>query len=305
MTAAPHRWTSEQFLEDSRQARARFREERLVEPLEDYMEQFEDVRGQMEDLLEHTVDLSRLRELAVDVMMDRRLTEAARYLAGPPISTADLQVLSEADLSKTSLRKSPDEATRAVEVILTALDRNRFPWVGEDRDPSEAERAAATLASAAMIAARRVMTGRANDAKTAQEAEVADTIETGAELRRVSPRTISNLDDAPERGEFCAAECLVGSRKADLVVRLFDGRLMPIECKVSNSSTNSIKRLNNDAAVKAAIWLNEFGSRNVVPAAVLSGVFKVINLEQAQANGLTIFWAHDLDKLVEFILATS
>ena len=43
---------------------------------------------------------------------------------------------------------------------------------------------------------------------------------------------------------------------------------MPIECKVSNSATNSIKRLNNDAAVKARIWRGEFGERQVVPSAV-------------------------------------
>ncbi len=97
---------------------------------------------------------------------------------------------------------------------------------------------------------------------------------------------------------------MVGSRKADLTIRLFDGRLMPLECKVSNSSTNSIKRLNNDAAVKAKTWIAEFGSRQIVPAAVLSGVFKVRNLEQAQEDGLSTFWAHDLDRLVEFILST-
>jgi hypothetical protein len=42
----------------------------------------------------------------------------------------------------------------------------------------------------------------------------------------------------------------------------------------------------------------------MVPAAVLSGVFKVRNLEQAQERGLSIFWAHDLDRLVRFINAT-
>lgn len=303
MTATPPRWTTEQFEADANAAKGKFREERLIEPLEIYMEQFEDVRSRMEDLLETTVDLSRLRDLANDVMKDPRLFEAVRYLAGPPISSDDLKVLSEADLTKTSLAADPEEAKRAIEVVLTALDRNRFPWVGEDREPTEAERDAATLASGAMIAARRVMTGRANDAKTAQEAEVADRIE-AAGLRRVPARTIRTLDDAPLRGEFCAAECLVGTRKADLTVRLFDGRLMPIECKVSNSSTNSIKRLNNDAAVKAETWIDEFGSLGVVPAAVLSGVFKVRNLEQAQTRGLTIYWAHDLDRLVEFILAT-
>jgi hypothetical protein len=79
---------------------------------------------------------------------------------------------------------------------------------------------------------------------------------------------------------------------------------MPIECKVSNSSTNSVKRLNNDAAVKAVRWRERFGEAGVVPTAVLSGVYKLHNLEQAQERGLTLFWAHDLGQLTEWIRRT-
>jgi len=48
----------------------------------------------------------------------------------------------------------------------------------------------------------------------------------------------------------------------------------------------------------------EFGTRLIVPVAVLSGVFKVHNLEQAQTGGLTLFWAHKLDDMRAFIEAT-
>jgi hypothetical protein len=119
----------------------------------------------------------------------------------------------------------------------------------------------------------------------------------------VPARPINTLDDAPRRSEFCA-ESMVGTRKADVPVRLFDGRLMPIECKVSNSELNSVKRINNDAATKATTWRLEFGVNQVVPVALMSGVFKVANLVQAQAAGLTLFWAHDLDKMRAFIEST-
>lgn len=76
---------------------------------------------------------------------------------------------------------------------------------------------------------------------------------------------------------------------------------MPIECKVSNSSTNSVKRLNNDAAVKAVSWKVDFGLRQVVPSAVLSGVYKLHNLIDAQDSGLAIFWSHDLTPLTQWI----
>ena len=119
----------------------------------------------------------------------------------------------------------------------------------------------------------------------------------------VPAAAINTIVKGPQALQFCA-ECQLGERKADVVVRLHDTRLMALECKVSNSSTNSVKRLNNDAAVKAEYWLKVFGTSQVVPAAVLSGVFKVMNLAQAQERGLALFWSHDLDKLGAFIDTT-
>jgi hypothetical protein len=76
---------------------------------------------------------------------------------------------------------------------------------------------------------------------------------------------------------------------------------MLIECKVSNSAVNSYKRINREAVSKAASWLSAFGHAQVIPAAVISGVFNVGNLMQAQEAGLIIFWSHDLKKLGNFI----
>ena len=39
----------------------------------------------------------------------------------------------------------------------------------------------------------------------------------------------------------------------------------------------------------------------VVPTAVLSGVYKLHNLEEAQTRGLTLFWAHALTEMLEWI----
>lgn len=85
--------------------------------------------------------------------------------------------------------------------------------------------------------------------------------------------------------------------------RLQDQRDLALECKVSNSATNSVRRLNNDAAAKAAGWLDDYGSKQVMPAAVLAGVFKLHNLVDAQSRGLTLFWEHDLAKLIGWINA--
>lgn len=79
---------------------------------------------------------------------------------------------------------------------------------------------------------------------------------------------------------------------------------MAIECKVSNSYVNSIKRLNNDAEAKARQWILSFGEDQIVPVAVLSGLYELDKLEQAQSRGLTLYWAHRLEDLTNWIEAT-
>ena len=190
---------------------------------------------------------------------------------------------------------------RILDVIRSGLDIKRFRWLEAGRVPTDEERSAAVLASAALMAVQRVRTARAHADKTEQEQAVGSRLRVEG-LSEEDARSINTHDEAPARGAFCG-ESMFGDRKADLIVRLHDGRIMPLECKVSNSATNSVKRLNNDAAAKAIAWVRQFG-RLTVPAAVLSGVYKTHNLEQAQEAGLTIFWAHDLDPLVEFIAST-
>lgn len=271
--APPPRWSDEELDADLNTAASVFRQERLHEPVEQYREAFDDYVTRIRTLLDRTDCLSRLASVsqgasdqepspedlqnmaaAVDELLgeDPGL-EALRYLTGPPISADDLKTLAEASLAPSRLRDDPEAAARIFGVVLASLDAKRFPWVAEQRRPDRAELRAATLASASLMATQRVQTNRKSLARTAQETHVADYL-AGAGFTAVGPREIRTSDDAPGRGPFCR-ECMFGDRKADLVVRLNDGRIMPIECKVSNSATNSVKRLNNDAAVKADAWI--------------------------------------------------
>jgi hypothetical protein len=238
----------------------------------------------------------------IEVVTDPSLLEALRYLAGPPISEDDLKTVAEAVLTPGRLKNDETMARSIVNVVLNGLDRRRFPWVIEKREPTEAERGAAVLASAALMATRRLETSRRTLEKQRQEQEVQVALAASG-LTRVPPRDINVLSDGPRPGEFCG-ESTLGKRKADIVVGLWDGRVMAIECKVSNSATNSVKRLNNDAAAKAEAWRIDFGTVQVVPSAVLSGVYKLRNLDDAQKRGLKLFWAHDISRLAHWIAGT-
>lgn len=304
---SPPKWTQEQLDEDRNKAIANFREERLREPLEKYGEAFDKGQGDIEDLLEHLIDMTDVDgiddQTIVDMLCKEELLAAFRYLAGPPVSADDLMVLADVpSLNPKKLKDDPAMARVVFQTVLQGLDRRRFPWVTQKREPTESEKAAAVLASAALMATQRAATDRRSESKNVQESAAVEALKIIG-FKRVDTRSIGTLSDAPSDGEFCS-ESDLGGRKADLVVRLHDRRVLAIECKVSNSSTNSIKRLNNDAAAKATVWIQMFGTAQLVPSAMLSGVFKLRNLLDAQSKGLTLWWAHDLSTFQRWVKGT-
>ena len=298
----PHRWKEAELERQRLDSIRLFREQRLQEPLEDYLEAFDQYRGTVEDVLELTVDLAEIHKNALEIMLNEERMEVLRYLPAPPISTDDLKTVTEAkSLAPGRLRADPALVKRIMDTIMLVIDRRRFPWIVDNREPSEAERAAAVIASAALLATQRIGTRRRNEVKAVQENKVREAPELG--FRQVPTRPIPRLADGPKRGEFCA-ETMLGGDKADIVVGLWDSRTMPIECKASNSSVNSYKRLIREATGKAASWLRQFGESGIVPCSVLSGVFTLPNLQQAEARGLTLFWSHDLAPLADWIAST-
>ena len=257
-TIRPAWWEPEDFQRDLDRAVELFRARRLKEPVDQYRREFEEAMERVEHLLRNTDNLTatlpgapNAPEVALGLLADPELRVVLRYLAGPPISEDDLKTLAEAP-SLAPSRLSGDEAMvqRIMAVLHESLDTKRFPWMPapEQESPDDRDLYAAVVASASLLATQRVQTTRRNTDKERQEGRVQRYL-TLIGLKQVDPRPIPTVREAPEPGEFCG-ECQVARRKADIVVALHDGRVMPIECKVSNSAINSVKRLNNDAAPK-------------------------------------------------------
>jgi hypothetical protein len=107
------------------------------------------------------------------------------------------------------------------------------------------------------------------------------------------------LDDL-SRGHF-SRERKVGGAKCDVPIRLLDGRLLTLECKVSNGPKNSWKRLQREVGGKADTWKQAYGSQ-VITGAVVAGVFDLKCLSDAQSRqNVALFWQHDLEPLLEFV----
>lgn len=303
--AEPRSWTLAELAADAAEGRARFRAERLEEPRDLYVAFFDEMVPVFETLTLHLEALFAEAggiERIVDVVSDRQAGTAFRYLAAPPISEDDLRTLTDARLSRKELAGDPDAARRVRAMVRQIIDPRRFPWIIAGRPARPGERYAAVVASAALVAAQRVQTSRRGDAKAVQEEAVKDLLRGMGFVER-PPRDIPMLADAPAAGEFCG-ESRLGDTRADLVIGLFDRRALAVECKVSNSEVNSFKRVNHEAAGKAAKWNAQFGKRQLVAMAVLRGVFKPENLASAQDAGLHLVWSHRLEDLRGFVEGT-
>jgi hypothetical protein len=290
----PRRWTDEELEADRLAALAAFVEERGRSGSQSYRAAF----ARNEPVVRRLFEASRdLRDLTgVTLQGDPELIAAARYLAGPPISEDDLATL----IGGKFTHRSPDTIEAAATVVRSALDPIRYPWLSEGREPVPAERETAISWTAGLWAAEQLRTLRRTEASQRQEAAVVGILQQAGFQQHARLRSVHALDELP-RGTFTRETVLAGT-KCDIPIRLRDGRLLALECKVSNSALNSVKRLVRETGGKARRWHDAYGEQ-VVTGVVLGGVFRMVNLKDAQDNyKLAIFWEHNLVALEDFVV---
>ncbi|BCB85731.1 XamI family restriction endonuclease [Phytohabitans suffuscus] len=289
----PLRWTREELLSGRNKAEALFVEERR----EEGPRRFAAVCADIEPVVRGALDLTNnLRNLSGEtVKSDPTLFQTLRYFCGPPISEEDLWTL----VGGPKFKKLPDDwADETAAVISLVLDPVRFPWVELDRDPTEIEREKAVLSTTVLLASRLIGTRRRGSASLRQEAAVGKILHDAGYDFDATRAAITVLDSLP-RGHY-SKERKVAEAKCDVPVRLRDGRLLAVECKVSNGPKNGWKRVVREVGGKAEIWRQVFG-KQVITAVVLAGVFDLSCLEQAQRGHVMILWEHDLTPLIEFV----
>lgn len=290
----PPHWSADELESGRQRALAEFNPSWGAEGTQRYIDTVEQLSVPLRRLFAASSDLSDLA--AATFIADTSLVAAARFIAAPPVSADDLKTLIGGNLSA----KAPDveRAERAAKIVRTAWDPLRFPWLDARRSATDIERDTAIKWTASIWAIESMRTYHRNTSARKQELKVAQSLESSG-FQPLAPRRIDALEQLA-KGSF-TRECRIGDHKSDVPVRLNDGRLLAIECKVSNSAVNSKKRLNNDVGAKAADWKKAFGAQ-VITAAVLSGVYSLGNLITAQDHqDIIIFWAHDLARLTDFV----
>jgi hypothetical protein len=247
------------------------------------------------DLMVKVMEVSaNLTILDPSAAWDESLIDAARFFGGPMVSQDDLATI--VGVTKAQTRKPANRAATLM-ILQGSLDASRCPWIAERRVPSDAEIERAVYASAVVRATERTRTYfRLEEQRRQERAAVAAVVAAG--FTQVPRKSIRDVDD------LAPGQCVHGvkfeGKQCDVLVRLRDKRHLAIECKASNSAVNSIKRL-NEVADKGNVWSGARG-RLAATAAVVAGIYKTANVEDAVDKGILVFWEHDLSTLTSFVI---
>jgi hypothetical protein len=247
--------------------------------------------------IEHALDVTKnLTSIDAQALLhEKGLWQTLRYFCAPPISEEDLWTL----VGKKFKNVPAAHAEKTAAAFTSVLDRRRLPWVEQGRGPTEEERELAAFSTTVLLSHESAKTSRRGASSKAQEVVVSEAmIAAGVEFD-ASRSSIFRLDEL-ERFSF-SRERKVAGAKCDIPVRLRDGRLLALECKVSNGPKNSWKRLQREVGGKSDTWRREFGSQ-VITGALLAGVFDLTCVRRAQEEQkVAIFWQHNLAPLVSFV----
>jgi hypothetical protein len=220
-----------------------------------------------------------------------------RSLMAPPASQDQyaLAVPAYSKSAESTARKLAAEKAEELALDFAARrDRVLTSWLDQQRPPTQEELAQTFARAVTILAQQALSTGLRNNAADRQERN-AIAILTASGWQEASDIAIAEPSDLPERHFARKARVKAGLayQEVDIACRLKGGYLLAMECKVTNDTTNSTKRI-NDIVKKANAWRAEFGTR-VKTAALLQGVIKPADVDRLSELGIHVFWSHDLD----------
>jgi hypothetical protein len=308
----PASWTESELKRDAAEARRRFVRERrsaLKREQTSYAGWLAEYASSARALLAASSDL---RKLTGHVLEDREFLNLARYLAVPPISLDDLDTLTDScfglwvgQKTERGIRPSKRDFTAAAGIISARIDKQRAPWLAAARNPTKAEREAFVNGAASIPAMNRLTTTRRGERSRLQEDLTRAAVAAADYVSVKLPGTLRDPVQDMEPATYSEHSRRLAGTNMDVPVRLKanhpTGQLfLAIECKVSNSSINSRKRL-LEVNSKRETWDSSGLPHRFRTAAVLAGVFDVARLVELQNAGVMIFWEHRLKDLTAFL----
>jgi hypothetical protein len=313
MPAIPYYWTPEELARDAGEARRIFVQQRLA--LEDddrrhYGGVLDDGVAAAMRLVEST---DGLRHVTGDALRERTVLNIARYATRSLISLDDLDTLTNSCFGawvgqSTDRGQRPTAAAfeAAAGIVAPRLDPMRAPWLATGQAPSAEEALRFAQWTGSILAASRLIAYRRNRGAQRQEEATRQAIVAAGYAERPTPGRgfdpLAHLAPA----SFAGRARSVGGASMDVPCRLRDGHpsgieFVAIECKESNSSINSRKRL-FEVSDKRTRWDASGRLPNLNrTVAVLAGVYDLGELAAAQQRGIYVVWEHRLPDLTDFL----
>lgn len=246
---------------------------------------------------------SDLTDMVSAVMESGRHIEVFRYLLAPPMSQDRLKILCPA------YPKGAEKSGGAVgRVPAEAVVKKLEEWRDGDRMKAlrpgspDIDRRIALEVTAALMAHRAVATVSRTASSSKQEDNVTEALKSIGWAAEARKPLQSPGDLPPRRFMHKARMANAGGleQAVDVACGLDSkGRVLALECKVSNDVTNSIKRA-NDVLNKARAWQTHWGNF-VVTAAMLQGVFATNDVKKLLDAGVKVFWYHQLPEFLIWV----
>ena len=226
-----------------------------------------------------------------------------RQMLAPPLSQDQFAIVCSSyskALENTDRPVPANKAASVAEAFLAMRDIQLLPWLAENRAPLAEEIRHTVTAVTPLLASQIHLTAKRTASSTDQEEAVVALLN-AKEWERLPSRLV-------DRGAILAARQFMKKTKfatttrpqeVDIACGLGGTMVLAMECKVSNDTTNSVKRI-NDVLKKATAWRDHWGSF-VRPAALLQGTIGYKDVQRLTHAGVAVFWSHDLPRFERWI----
>ena len=228
-----------------------------------------------------------------------------RHVLAPPLSQDQFKLACSSwpkSSEKSGRGLDPSVSAECEEAIIAYHDRALIPWLDRKRPPSFGEVRRLVHRVVPLIARQRFETVRRNRLANAQENAMIHLLN-DLGWQKMPSKQIDTRAALPSKSYMHKTRFATSTRpqEVDVACGLGGSVVLATECKVTNDSTNSVKRV-NDVLKKATAWKEHWGNF-VKTAALLQGVIKPSDVERLLDADVEVFWSHDLDDLRAWLLA--
>ena len=231
-------------------------------------------------------------------------TLVLRQMLAPPLSQDQFAIICPSYNKAYENKDRPipvEKAALVAEAFLSLRDIRLLPWLSQNRAPTAEEAERVVTAVTPLLASQIHLTAKRTSSSNVQEEAVVALL-TSKNWKRLPSRLVDRRASLGAREFMKKTRFATNTRpqEVDIACGLGGTVVLAMECKVSNDTTNSVKRI-NDVLKKATAWRQHWGEGFVKPAALLQGVIGFKDVERLLDADIAVFWSHDLPRFERWI----